>query len=103
MERETLEEAAEDFYHEQSKAYEDECEPMFNISNYLVAGFIKGAKWQAERMYSEEEVRELLLTQRGNCYVAILTKTKDIELASLAMSAPEPSGKNGWKKQFKNK
>ena len=61
------------------------------------------AKWQQERMYSEEEVRELLLTQRGNSYVAILTKTRDTELASLAMSAPEPSGKNGWFKQFKNK
>jgi hypothetical protein len=63
-------------------------------------GIVKGAKWQAEKMYSEEEVRELLLTQRGNCYVAILTKTRDSELASLSMSAPEPSGKNGWVKQL---
>ena len=66
-------------------------------------GIIKGAKWQAERMYSEEEVRELLIIQRGNCYVAILTKTQDTELSSLAISAPEPSGKNGWVKHFKNK
>jgi hypothetical protein len=56
----TLEEVAEDFYYEQSKAYEDECEPMFDISNYLVAGFIQGAKWMQERMYSEEEVESLL-------------------------------------------
>lgn len=27
---------------------------------FLRAAFIKGAKWQAERMYSEEEVVELL-------------------------------------------
>lgn len=27
---------------------------------FLRAAFIKGAKWQAERMYSEEEVLELL-------------------------------------------
>ena len=103
MKQETLEEVAEEFYSEQSKAYEDEVEPMFDTSRYLVAGFIEGAKWQQQNSYSEEEVRELLLTQRGNCYVAILTKTKDIKLASLAMSAPEPSGKNGWVKQFKNK
>ena len=44
-------------------------------------GIIKGAKWQAERMYSEEEVRELLIIQRGNCYVAILTKTQDTEFS----------------------
>jgi hypothetical protein len=58
--QEKLEEVAEDFYYEQSKAYEDECEPMFDISRYLVAGFIDGAKWQQERMYSEEEVNDLL-------------------------------------------
>lgn len=53
--------------------------------------------------YSEEEVRNLLQSQRNNCYVAILTKTRDIELASLTTAAPEPSGKNGWVKQYKNK
>jgi hypothetical protein len=65
--------------------------------------FKNGAKWQAERMYSEEEVRELLLTQRGNSYVAILTKTRDEELAAIASSAPEPGGKDGWVKQHKKK
>ena len=48
--QETLEEAAERFYSEQSKAYEDAIEPIFDNSRYLVAGFIDGAKWQAERM-----------------------------------------------------
>jgi hypothetical protein len=28
---------------------------------FLRAAFIKGAKWQAERMYSEEEVEKLLV------------------------------------------
>jgi hypothetical protein len=65
--------------------------------------FRNGAEWQAKRMYSEEEVRELLLMQRGNSYVAILTKTKDKELAAIASTAPEPGGKDGWVKQFKNK
>jgi len=54
--QETLEEAAEIFYSEQSKAYEDATEFMFDNSRYLVAGFIDGAKWKAERMYSKEEV-----------------------------------------------
>jgi hypothetical protein len=62
-----------------------------------------GAKYQAERMYSEDEVRKLLQTQRGNCYVAILTKNKDKELAEIANNAPEPSGYNGWVKQLENK
>ena len=53
--------------------------------------------------YTEEEVRKLLQSQRGNCYVAILTKTRDIELASLATLAPEPGGKDGWVKPFKKK
>ena len=81
--------------------------PATNDNEYckhdIISAINFGAKWQQERMYSEEEVRELLLTQRGNSYVAILTKTRDTELASLAMSAPEPSGKNGWVKQFKKK
>jgi len=42
---ETLEEAAERFYFEQSKSYEDTIEPIFDNSRYLVAGFIEGAKW----------------------------------------------------------
>lgn len=46
----TLEEVAEEFYSEQSKAYEDEIEPIFDTSRYLVAGFIDGAKWMEEQM-----------------------------------------------------
>lgn len=61
--------------------------------------FELGANWQSKRMYSEEEVRELLIMQRGNSYVAILTKTKDKELASIASTAPEPCGKDGWVKK----
>jgi hypothetical protein len=51
--QETLEESAERFYSEQSKAYEDAIEPIFDNSRYLVAGFKEGAKFQAKRMYSE--------------------------------------------------
>jgi hypothetical protein len=49
----TIEETAEIFYCEQSKAYEDAIEPMFDNSRYLVAGFIDGAKWQQEQYYNE--------------------------------------------------
>jgi hypothetical protein len=48
-------------------------------------------------LYTEEEVEELLKIQRGNCYVAILTKTRDENLATIAGSSPEPSG-GKWRK-----
>jgi hypothetical protein len=47
MEQETIEEAAIDFIN------------MFNGSPTEVELFIAGAKWQAKRMYSEEEVIKL--------------------------------------------
>jgi hypothetical protein len=67
---ERLKDVAERFYSEQSKAYEDAIEPIFDNSRYLVAGFFDGVKsdtardywfekFKAER-YSEEEVEELL-------------------------------------------
>jgi len=65
-------------------------------------GYIAGIKAK-KIMYSEDEVRKLLETQRGNCYVGILTKTKDKELAAIANNAPEPNGYNGWVKQLENK
>jgi len=57
MEKETLEEAAEKHYEEQSREFENNTDnPIFDTSRYLVAGFIDGAKWQAERIYSEEDM-----------------------------------------------
>ena len=47
----TLEEAAERY----DKKYIE----------YVYDAFIEGAKWQQERMYSEEEVIEILLNFRG--------------------------------------
>jgi hypothetical protein len=35
------------------------------MSDKQVNGFIAGAKWQQERMYSEEEVLELVLSRPG--------------------------------------
>ena len=47
MEKETLEEAAERY-------------KSLKLPDDLYDGFIEGAKWQAERMYSEEEVLDIL-------------------------------------------
>ena len=53
---------------------------------------------QQEISYSEEEVTDLLTTQRENCYVAILGETRNDEIATIALNAPEPGGRNGsWK------
>jgi len=44
------------------------------------------------KLYTEEQVRRLLDMQKGNCYVAILTQTRDEKIANLAISAPLPGG-----------
>ena len=44
------------------------------------------------KLYTQEEVKKLLETQRGNCYVAVLNATRDEEIASLATKAPLPAG-----------
>jgi hypothetical protein len=80
--------------------YAERTARAFDNDNYkaLMQLVIEGAKYMQEKMYSEEEVRKLLQVQRGNCFVAIFTKTKDRELALLAISAHEPNGK--WVKNF---
>jgi hypothetical protein len=98
--QETLEEAAEKWVFETNG---HKWSNNDNTAGDNYGSFKAGANWRAEKMYSEEEVRELLLMQRGNSYVAILTKTKDKELAAIASTAPEPGGKDGWVKQFKKK
>ena len=66
MEEETLEEAAENKYPIENTG------AMFMPNRHEVSnifrqeGFIEGAKWQAERMYSEEEVlkfTQIILSQ----------------------------------------
>lgn len=49
-------------------------------------------------MYTQEEVERLLEVQRGNCYVAVLNKCGDEEIASATIKAPEPGG-DQWKKE----
>jgi len=55
-EKETIEEIAERFYSEQSKAFEDAIEPIFDNSRYLVEGFIEGAKWKQEQAKEMEKL-----------------------------------------------
>jgi hypothetical protein len=55
--KKTLEETAKRLYEYQSQ------NPPYTIitPKDKIEGFIDGAKWQAEKMYSEEEVLKLLL------------------------------------------
>ena len=46
------------------------------------------------KVYTEDEVSELLSVQRENCYVAIYNKTNDEKLGMLAINAPVPCGGN---------
>ena len=58
MNKETLEEAAERY-----ADYSNDYVPMSfgdKFNETTKTDFIAGAKWQAERMYSEEEVLEIL-------------------------------------------
>jgi hypothetical protein len=52
---ETLEEVAERFYGEEEVVND------YDISGYLQSAFLTGAKWQQERSYSEEDIREAFL------------------------------------------
>jgi hypothetical protein len=44
------------------------------------------------KLYNEKQVKKLLETQRGNCYVAVLNEVKDMDIAGTALSAPIPAG-----------
>jgi hypothetical protein len=76
MEKETLEEAAEKYIVEDN-------------NNRYYNDFIEGAKYQAERMYSEEEVLQLLY--KRDLYLLNRDETVELEL-------PEE-----WFEQFKKK
>ena len=76
--QETIEEAAEKY----AKTAEGIDIPY---QNGLYYGFVEGAKWQAERMYSEEEVKQII--------EATLIEYSDFVLADI----PE------WFEQFKKK
>jgi hypothetical protein len=60
----------------------------------------KHGEVELEPLYRQEKVSELLDTQRGNCYVAVLDSVKDTTIASRAVMAPEPWE---WKQNAKVK
>jgi hypothetical protein len=71
--QETLEEAAENLFNDfQSK---NPIVPQKHILPYKL-GFIEGAKWKEERMYSEEEVLKILLAK--NADLGIIEKTSKV-------------------------
>ncbi len=79
MEKETLEEAAKGY----SERHQD---VSGNLGKYLVSAvFQDGAKWQQERMYSEEEVKQII--------EATLIEYSDFVLADI----------QEWFEQFKKK
>jgi hypothetical protein len=75
MKQEKLEEAAFESSVDY-KPFEDNLSPK----QYYEQGFIKGAEWQAERMYSEEEMLELLY-ERPN-FINMTTTQKQEETKS---------------------
>lgn len=81
------------------KYWKNNCEEDYLHTPISVLRYISELEKSIEKSFTENEVRDLLSTQRGNSYVAVLTKTKDEGLASVAILAPEPSGKDGWIKK----
>jgi hypothetical protein len=78
--KETLEEAAENMW----------LDPIQNLTSKM--SFIQGAKWQAERMYSEEDLisfAHFYFKEEFNSSMQTSKSTKDIF--------------NEWFEQFKNK
>ena len=78
--KETLKEAAEWFADD-----EPNCDYEAGIKTGKYQGFIEGASWQMERMYSEEEVKDMLIK-----YQHYLTVDDDIDA-------------DEWFEQFKKK
>jgi hypothetical protein len=90
MKQETLKEAAENYINDDLDLYESLVDGhiSYNIGIDLLNNlFISGAKWQAERMYSYDELRRIAY----NAYC----------LGQL--ENPTESKYNIWVQQFKNK
>jgi hypothetical protein len=82
----TLEEAAEKYANELPEPYN------YGINSDKKKGFIEGAKWQAERMYSEEDMRKAFIAGGNSC----------IEEDDVYGSLYDAYMKN-WFEQFKKK
>ena len=76
MEKETLEEAAEN-YNDDFQIKGGSKAPHIK-NQHIMNHFIAGANWQAERMYSEEEVLQLLY--KRDLYLLNRDETVELEL-----------------------
>ena len=95
MKQETLEKAAENYgWRIKTNTFSDQVKAN-ELAESAKQDFIKGAKWQAERMYIEDEVLNIL-------YQWSMYKI-DIELERLADELPNILPYNEWFKQFKKK
>jgi hypothetical protein len=84
MNKETLEEAAINCW----------AEGAWDNRDDFTDGFIEGAKWQQEKMYSEEEVRDLFKKYQYDLAQWVLRMEDDID------GKPIPTE---WFEQFKKK
>jgi hypothetical protein len=91
MKQETLEEAAENAFNDFKR--ENPIVPEKHILPYKL-GYIEGAKWQAERMYSEEEVRDLFIKYQYDLAQWVLRMEDDINGRPIPIE---------WFEQFKKK
>jgi hypothetical protein len=64
MKKETIEEAAEKYGKEVADKYKNRIDLTHDEQIYLVGGnivgFKEGAKWQEQKMYTEEEVKQII-------------------------------------------
>ena len=74
--QETLEEAAEKWVFETNG---HKWSNNDNTAGDNYGSFIAGAKWQAERMYSEEEVKELILDAINSCTDGMSSHNQDFK------------------------
>ena len=88
-EQETLEEAAKNYGWRIKRNTFSDAVKANELAESAKQDFIKGANWQAERMYSEEEVLQLLY--KRDLYLLNRDETVELEL-------PEE-----WFEQFKKK
>ena len=78
MEKETLEEAAEKEYPIHN-ALQHSTEYKANIAEKRLA-FIFGAKWQAERMYSRQDLIDFVYYINGRYYSKFIVDTDEVDL-----------------------
>jgi hypothetical protein len=89
MTKETLEEAAESRYGTDMDSIRGS--NVYDLNTDLKRGFIEGAKWQQERMYSEEDLREAFKGGSKMCWTDINQETQE----------PYYYDFNEWFEQFK--